>query len=203
MKHYALFISLFCCSVLSFTRILGIVESNPRKFKISGTELSERRSFVDQTRSSVKEMRDHISSPRVVAFTERKTREALGVTAKQPSDRFTRMDDEMVAGNSRYVEDQQAQQQLIIDEQDAELELVTGSIRVLKNMSGRIGDELDEQAVMLEDFSHEMDNTQTRMDSVLKRLAKVSHMTTDRRQWCMIIALVIALIIVLILLLVL
>ncbi|XP_063302034.1 syntaxin-10 isoform X2 [Pelobates fuscus] len=182
---------------------ISIVESNPRKFKISGTELSERRSFVDQTRSSVKEMRDHISSPRVVAFTERKNREALGVTAKQPSDRFTRMDDEMVAGNSRYVEDQQAQQQLIIDEQDAELELVTGSIRVLKNMSGRIGDELDEQAVMLEDFSHEMDNTQTRMDSVLKRLAKVSHMTTDRRQWCMIIALVIALIIVLILLLVL
>ncbi|XP_063302033.1 syntaxin-10 isoform X1 [Pelobates fuscus] len=182
---------------------ISILEGTPRKFKISGTELSERRSFVDQTRSSVKEMRDHISSPRVVAFTERKNREALGVTAKQPSDRFTRMDDEMVAGNSRYVEDQQAQQQLIIDEQDAELELVTGSIRVLKNMSGRIGDELDEQAVMLEDFSHEMDNTQTRMDSVLKRLAKVSHMTTDRRQWCMIIALVIALIIVLILLLVL
>ncbi|KAM8972510.1 syntaxin-10 [Pelodytes ibericus] len=179
---------------------ISIVESNPRKFKISGPELSERRSFVDQTRNSVKEMRDHIASPRVVAFTERKNREALGVSNKAPPDRFTRMDEEIMAGDSRYVEDQQAQQQLIIDEQDAELELVTGSIRVLKNMSGRIGDELDEQAVMLDDFSQEMDNTQTRMDSVLKRLAKVSHMTSDRRQWCMIIALVVALLIVLILL---
>uniref|UniRef100_A0A8C5N292 Syntaxin 10 n=1 Tax=Leptobrachium leishanense TaxID=445787 RepID=A0A8C5N292_9ANUR len=179
---------------------ISIVESNPRKFKISAAELSERRSFVDQTRSTVKEMRDHISSPRVVAFTERKNREALGISTKAPPDRFSRMDEEMNTGNSRYVEEQQAQQQLIMEEQDAELELVSGSIRVLKNMSGRIGDELDEQSVMLDEFSHEMDNTQTRMDTVLKRLAKVSHMTSDRRQWCVIIGLVVALVIVLILL---
>ncbi|XP_053320921.1 syntaxin-10 [Spea bombifrons] len=178
---------------------ISIVESNPRKFKISALEVKERRSFVEQTRNSVKEMRDHISSPRAAAFTEKKSREALGIS-KPASDRFSRLDDQIVSGNSRYLEDQQAQQQLIIEEQDAELELVGGSIRVLKNMSGRIGDELDEQAVMLDDFSHEMDNTKTRMDSVLNRLAKVSHMTSDRRQWCMIIALVVALLIVLILL---
>lgn len=34
-----------------------------------------------------------------------------------------------------------------MQEQDEQLELVSGSIRVLKDMSGRIGDELDEQAV--------------------------------------------------------
>ncbi|KAG8441448.1 hypothetical protein GDO86_006985 [Hymenochirus boettgeri] len=181
---------------------ISIVESNPRKFKISGAELSERRNFVEQTRNSVKEMRDHIASPRALAVTERKNREVLLGSTQQPnSDRFSRLDDEIISGNSRYVEEQQAQQQLILEDQDAELELVSGSIRVLKNMSSRIGDELDEQAVMLDDFSHEMDNTQTRMDSVLKRLAKVSHMTSDRRQWCVIITLLIALIILLVLLL--
>lgn len=179
---------------------ISIVEANPKKFKISEAELVERRNFVEKTRGSLKEMRDHISSPRVQAFTERKSREALGVSRPNPTDHFTRLDEEILSGNSRYIEDQQAQQQLIIDEQDAELELVSGSIRVLKNMSGRIGDELDEQAVMLDDFSHEMDNTQTRMDSVLKRLAKVSHMTSDRRQWCAIIVLVLALLILLIVL---
>ncbi|XP_068130307.1 syntaxin-10 [Hyperolius riggenbachi] len=178
---------------------ISIVESNTKKFKISPSELSERKNFVEKTRGSLKEMRDHISSPRAQAFTERKNREALGVANSLTTDRFARLDDEIRSGNSRLIEDQQAQQQLIIDEQDAELELVSGSIRVLKNMSGRIGDELDEQAVMLDEFSHEMDNTQSRMDSVLKRLAKVSHMTSDRRQWCVIIVLVIALIIVLIL----
>ncbi|XP_072255571.1 syntaxin-10 [Pyxicephalus adspersus] len=180
---------------------ISIVEANPKKFKITGAELTERKNFVEKTRSSLKEMRDHISSPRVQAFTERKNREALGITRPTASDHFSRLDEEIISGNSRYIEDQQAQQQLIIDEQDAELELVSGSIRVLKNMSGRIGDELDEQAVMLDDFSHEMDNTQSRMDSVLKRLAKVSHMTSDRRQWCAIIVLVVALLILLIVLL--
>ncbi|XP_073443488.1 syntaxin-10 isoform X3 [Dendrobates tinctorius] len=144
---------------------ISIVESNQKKFKISEAELTERRDFVEKTRSSLKEMRDHISSPRAQAFTERKNRE------------------------------------LIMNEQDAELELVSGSIRVLKNMSGKIGDELDEQAVMLNEFSYEMDNTQSRMDTVLKRMAKVSHMTSDRRQWCAIITLVAILFIVLILLL--
>ncbi len=31
---------------------------------------------------------------------------------------------------------------------------------------------------MLDDFSHEMDNTQSRLDNVMKKLAKVSHMTS-------------------------
>lgn len=31
---------------------------------------------------------------------------------------------------------------------------------------------------MLDDFSHELDTAQSRMDNVLKKLAKVSHMTS-------------------------
>ncbi|XP_058863963.1 syntaxin-6-like isoform X1 [Acipenser ruthenus] len=128
---------------------IGIVESNPRKFKIEGDEVAGRRAFVESTRDTVREMKDHISSPSAVAKTERKSRQALlgggpsrgGVQA----DRYTLLDQDL--GNSRYIEDQQAQQQLIVEQQDEQLELVSGSIRVLKNMSGRIGDELDEQAV--------------------------------------------------------
>lgn len=37
--------------------------------------------------------------------------------------------------------------QLIAEQQDEQLELVSGTIGVLKNMSERIGMELDEQAV--------------------------------------------------------
>ncbi|XP_078541440.1 syntaxin-10 [Lissotriton helveticus] len=182
---------------------IGIVESNPRKFKIEPGELTERRAFVEQMRNSVKEMRDHISSPSALAFAERKNREMLvggNVAPKPYTDRYSRLDEELISANSRYVEDQQAQQQLIMEQQDDQLELVSGSIRVLKNMSGRIGDELDEQAVMLDDFGQEMDNTQSRMDGVLKKMAKVSHMTSERRQWCAIAILVAVLVVVLVLL---
>ena len=33
---------------------------------------------------------------------------------------------------------------------------------------------------MLDDFAHEMDNTQSRLDNVMKKLAKVSHMTSGK-----------------------
>ncbi|XP_043940672.1 syntaxin-10 isoform X2 [Protopterus annectens] len=181
---------------------IGIVEANPRKFKIEASELNERKVFVENTREAIKVMKDHMSSPSALVTAERKNQQ-VGTDGHQYADRYSRLDRDLIGANSRYIEDQQAQQRLIMEEQDENLELVTGSIRVLKNMSERIGDELDEQAVMLDDFSHEMDNTQSRMDSVLKKMAKVSHMTSDRRQWCAICVLLAVLITVLILLIVL
>ncbi|XP_044851698.1 syntaxin-10 isoform X1 [Mauremys mutica] len=177
---------------------IGIVESNPRKFRIEASELTERRAFVRQMRDSVKEMRDHISSPSALAFAERKNREMLiggGASQKPPPERSGQLQEELVSANSRYIEEQQLHQQLIIDQQDEQLELVSGSIRVLKHMSGRVGDELDEQSLMLEEFGQEMDHTQSRMDGVLKKMAKVSHMTSDRRQWCVIGVLLVLLIV--------
>ncbi|XP_061626643.1 syntaxin-10 [Phyllopteryx taeniolatus] len=176
---------------------ISIVESNPGKFRLGDEELQERKDFVERTRKSVQEMKDQLSSPSAVAQAEKKNKQAL--LASSVSDRSTRLDAHLVSTNSRYIQEQQEQQQLIMQEQDDHLELVSGSIRVLKDMSGRIGDELDEQAVMLGDFADEMDQTSTRMDSVLKKLEKVSHMTSSRRQWCAIAVLVAILIVVLIL----
>lgn len=68
---------------------------------------------------------------------------------------------------------------MIVEQQDEQLELVSGSIGVLKSLSQRIGEELEEQAVMLDDFFHELENTQSRLDNVIKKLAKVSHMTSE------------------------
>ncbi|MBN3302024.1 STX6 protein, partial [Amia calva] len=181
----------------------AIVESNPRKFRLEEHELQERREFVDRTREAVQEMKEQLSSPAAVAQTERRTRQALlgvpGPRAGLQLDRYSTLDQNLGSANSRFIDDQQAEQQLIIQDQDEQLELVSGSIRVLKNMSGRIGDELDEQSLMLGEFSEEMEQTSSRMDSVLKKMEKVSHMTSSRRQWCAIGVLGVIVIVVLIL----
>uniref|UniRef100_A0A3P8X531 Syntaxin 10 n=1 Tax=Cynoglossus semilaevis TaxID=244447 RepID=A0A3P8X531_CYNSE len=163
---------------------ISIVESNPGKFRLGDNELQERRDFVDRTRKAVQ-----------VHFLN--TEGALLPPSAQ--DRSTGLEAHLVSANSRYIQEQQEQQQLIMQDQDEQLELVSGSIRVLKDMSGRIGDELDEQSIMLGDFGDEMDQTSSRMDSVLKKLEKVSHMTSSRRQWCAIGVLVAILIVTLIL----
>ncbi|KAJ6668030.1 hypothetical protein lerEdw1_016351 [Lerista edwardsae] len=161
-----------------------IVESNPRKFKIEPSEVAARRSFVTEMRASIKEMRDHISSPEAQAFIEKKNRELLVGSREH----YGLLDaEDLSTANSRTLEEQQLHQKLILDEQDEQLELVSGSIRVLKH-------------IMLEDFAHEMDSTHSRMDGVLKKMARVSHMTSDRRQWCIIGILVVILVVVVVLL---
>uniref|UniRef100_UPI00398F287B syntaxin-6-like n=1 Tax=Pristiophorus japonicus TaxID=55135 RepID=UPI00398F287B len=184
---------------------ISIVETNPRKFNLDPAELSKRKAFITSTKQIVKEMKDHMSSSSVQALVEQKNRQALlNSRGRQgpssTSDKYSRLDQELQAVNSQFIENQHVQQQLIAEQQDDQLELVSGSIGVLKNMSQKIGNELDEQAVMLDEFSYELDSTQSRLDNVMKKLAKVSHMTSDRRQWCGIVILLIILLVVLILL---
>nr|XP_051695453.1 syntaxin-10 isoform X3 [Oryctolagus cuniculus] len=124
---------------------IGIVEANPGKFKLPAGDLQERKEFVERMREAVQEMKDHIVSPAAIAFMERKNREMLAgkpAAQKSPSDL---LDASVVSATSRYIEEQQATQQLIMDQQDQQLDMVSGSIRVLKHMSGRVGEELDEQ----------------------------------------------------------
>ncbi|XP_063795864.1 syntaxin-6 isoform X1 [Pseudophryne corroboree] len=162
---------------------ISIVESNPRKFSLNPVEMKQRKAFISETRQCVKEMKDQMTSPSVHALAEKKNRQALlGEGTKQgwntEPDKYKRLDNDIQSANSQFLDGQVVQQQMILEQQDEELELVSGSIGVLKNMSQRIGNELDEQAVMLDDFSHELDTAQSRMDNVLKKLAKVSHMTS-------------------------
>ncbi|XP_051549990.1 syntaxin-6 isoform X1 [Myxocyprinus asiaticus] len=170
---------------------ISIVEANPKKFNLVAMELAKRKAFITSTRQTVKDMKELMASPMSISVSERKNRQTLigdggsrGPIWQPSGDKYTRLDKELHSANSQFIEDQQTQQQVIAEQQDEQLELVSGTIGVLKNMSQRIGQELDEQAVMLDDFSHEMDSTQSRLDNVMKKLAKVSHMTSDRRQWC-------------------
>ncbi|XP_062990559.1 syntaxin-6 isoform X2 [Elgaria multicarinata webbii] len=168
---------------------ISIVEANPRKFNLDAAELGVRKAFITSTRQVVRDMKDQMSNTSVQALAERKNRQVLLGESGTHSwssggDKYVRLDREMQSANSHFIEDQQVQQQLIIEQQDEQLELVSGSIGVLKNMSQRIGGELDEQAVMLDDFSHELDSTQSRLDNVMKKLAKVSHMTSAAQAPC-------------------
>ncbi|XP_055497986.1 syntaxin-6 [Leucoraja erinacea] len=183
---------------------ISIVETNPRKFNLDPAELIKRKAFITSTKTIVKEMKDHMSSSSMQALVEQKNRQAVlssrgSQRPSSASDKYSRLDQKMQAVNSQFMDDQNMQQQLIVEQQDDQLELVSGSIGVLKNMSQKIGNELDEQAVMLDEFTYELDSTQSRMDNVMKKLAKVSHMTSDRRQWCAIVVLLVILVVVLIL----
>uniref|UniRef100_A0A3B5LS88 t-SNARE coiled-coil homology domain-containing protein n=1 Tax=Xiphophorus couchianus TaxID=32473 RepID=A0A3B5LS88_9TELE len=172
---------------------ISIVESNPRKFHLDAAELTKRKAFITGTRRTVQVG---------LTFPYRVLLGGARDPIWQPgSDRFGPPDRRLQSANSEFIGEQQTQQQLIAEQQDEQLERVSGTIGVLKNMSERIGLELDEQAGLVDNFGHEMDgtHTQSRLDNVMKKLAKVSHMNSDRRQWCAIGVLLLILLIVIIL----
>ncbi|XP_050733390.1 syntaxin-6-like isoform X2 [Eriocheir sinensis] len=174
---------------------IGIVEKNPRKFKIDGGELSSRRAFIEHTKEEVKSMKERLNL----------TKKDRDVTARQPVDdssplkmpqvvthgatRYSRLVNEADSPSNEFVERTVAQQQMIMSQQDDQLDQIASSMGTLKNMSRQIGQEVDEQAVMLDDFGHEMENTQSKMENTLSKVAKVMHLSSDRRQWAAIGAL--------------
>uniref|UniRef100_A0A3B3YN84 t-SNARE coiled-coil homology domain-containing protein n=1 Tax=Poecilia mexicana TaxID=48701 RepID=A0A3B3YN84_9TELE len=181
---------------------ISIVESNPRKFHLDAAELTKRKAFITSTRLTVQSLADR----NLNGFWFCSVLQVLLGDARDPiwqpgSDRFGPPDRRPQSANAQFIGDQQTQQQLIAEQQDEQLERVSGTIGVLKNMSERIGLELDEQAGLVDNFGHEMDgtHTQSRLDNVMKKLAKVSHMNSDRRQWCAIGVLLLILLVVIIL----
>ncbi|CAH8527200.1 unnamed protein product [Schistosoma turkestanicum] len=91
------------------------------------------------------------------------------------------------------------QQKQLLSDQDNQLDQLSTTISNLKGMSQRIGDELSDQVMLLDDFNSEMISTESRLDSITKRTARLLHLNTDRRQWCAIFSLLVTFIVILIL----
>ncbi|EDW72524.2 uncharacterized protein Dwil_GK20954, partial [Drosophila willistoni] len=89
----------------------------------------------------------------------------------------------------RYVGETVSIQQRMLQGQDEQLDMISDSIGTLKTVSRQIGVELDEQAVMLDDFGNEFDTTESKLDTTMKKVAKVLHMNNDKRQWAAILIL--------------
>uniref|UniRef100_A0A1B6M580 t-SNARE coiled-coil homology domain-containing protein n=1 Tax=Graphocephala atropunctata TaxID=36148 RepID=A0A1B6M580_9HEMI len=167
---------------------IGIVEKNPTKFKIDNKELTSRKNFIEQTREEVKCMKEKMN------FSRGRDRDR---TARQPllenspvrmatshgTTKYSKLENEMDSPHRHFLDSTLGQQNLLISAQDDQLERITHSLGSLKTVSRQIGSELDEQAVMLDDFGTEMENTDSKLDSTMKKVAKVLHMSNDRRQW--------------------
>ncbi|XP_035233379.1 syntaxin-6-like isoform X2 [Stegodyphus dumicola] len=112
---------------------------------------------------------------------EKKVRQGLLGTGYA---KYTRLENEVESPTqSNFIEDTQQAQQLIIDSQEEQIERVGATVGTLKSMSRQIGNELDEQSVMLDELGYEMEVTESKLDATVTKIAKALHMTSDKRQW--------------------
>lgn len=169
---------------------ISIVEKNPTKFKIDNKELSSRRNFIDETREEVKKMKDKMNINRT-RDRDRTARQPLLDTHNSPpriptshgTTKYSKLENELDSPNRQFLDDTLAQQSRMFRDQDEQLEIISDSVGTLKTVSRQIGNELDEQAVMLDDFGNELENMDSKLDSTMKKMAKVLRLSNDRRQW--------------------
>lgn len=167
---------------------IRIVEKNPTKFKIDNKELTVQRSFIEQTREEVKTMKDkmNLSRGRDRDNTARQPlldNSPARVPVNHGTTKYSKLENEIDSPNRQFLGDTLQQQNDMMRQQDEQLDMIGESIGTLKTVSRQINTELDEQAVMLDEFGNELEVTDSKLDATMKKMAKVLHMSNDRRQW--------------------
>ncbi|GAU88720.1 hypothetical protein RvY_01360 [Ramazzottius varieornatus] len=101
--------------------------------------------------------------------------------------------------NEAFLSNTMQQQKRAIQAQDETLDKIGSSVGVLKEMSQKIGTEVNEHLVIMDELGEHMERTDTTMSVVMKKLHKVSNMADDKTQWTIIIVLLVILFIVILL----
>lgn len=100
------------------------------------------------------------------------------------STKYSKLENELDSPNRHFLDDTIAQQHRMFLDQDEQLDMISDSVGTLKTVSRQIGNELDEQAVMLDDFGNELENIDSKLDSTMKKMAKVLHLSSGELQFC-------------------
>ncbi|CAG9855796.1 unnamed protein product [Phyllotreta striolata] len=180
---------------------IDIVEKNPTKFKIDNKELTYRKHFIEATKHEVKSMKEKINMNRG-RDKDRTARQPLldsspvRVTNSHSSTKYSKLQNDLDSPQRQFLNDTVSQQQYLTRQQDDHLEAIADSLGSLKTVSRHIGVELDEQAGMLDEFGTELENTDSKLDTTMKKVARVLRLSNDSRQWTVILVLVIVLVIV-------
>ncbi|KAF6021347.1 STX6 [Bugula neritina] len=184
---------------------VSIVEKTPRKFNLTSEEVRERQNFIRTVKHKLATLKDESQFNGAEASKKKNTeKQSLLSTSVHSGGAASQYNTSgktsaAAAANSQFIEETQQQQQLMIRAQDEQIDNIGASVKVLKNLSTHIGTELEEQHGLLDEFGHEMENTGSKMDNTMKKIAKVTKMSTDKRQWCAIGVLLVLVVILIIL----
>ncbi|RWS25860.1 syntaxin-6-like isoform X2 [Leptotrombidium deliense] len=168
-----------------------IVESNPKKFKLNENEIVTRKTFITKTKEEVAKMQDKLADFKstkrtmstIISNPTLNFGNAVSAATNSTSGgaKYTRLQNEMESPHRNIAVDSAINMETRNDLSRHEKE-INESVNHLKTISDRINREIDEQAVMLEDVGH-VSVVDSRFDSTLRKVAKVLHITNDRRQW--------------------
>ena len=94
--------------------------------------------------------------------------------------KYSRLPNDTDSPSKRTMDSVLMQQHKQVQEQDDQLNIMSDSVSNIRSMSQHIGVELDEQAVMLDEFGTEIENAESKLDANMRKMAKVLHMSNGK-----------------------
>jgi chromosome segregation ATPase len=93
-------------------------------------------------------------------------------------------------------DEQFERQELIMKEQDEALDDISDELKTIKYIAIKIGDEMDEHNVLLDDLKDNIDNTNSRVNAANKKIDLISRISENK--YSVIIAILIIILIIMI-----
>ncbi|KAF9110276.1 hypothetical protein BGX27_006573 [Mortierella sp. AM989] len=182
--------------------VKAVIE-NPQKFNLTTRESNARKQFVDQTRRKVQDMKTTLEKPITIGAAQI-DRIALLEDAGSSSPRGYQKPsrrENMMYSNSKFVEQEAQQQQMLMQEQDQQLDGVMTTVINMREIATTMNSELEDQSMLLDDLDEHVDRTSGSLQKAMKRMNHFIKQNEESKASCCIGILIMVLIIMLILVL--
>lgn len=169
--------------ILDLQEAVNMISGAPEKYGLSQAEVERRRKFLADVRRQCEKLK---GAARPAAETNP----------------FTSPQDEPVEETAQSAEDREQEelyQQQLMEEQDIQLDSVFHTVGNLRSQANTMGQELGEQAEMLEEFETAVDRSAGKLKRGMKRIEIFLKKNEDSRSNCCIGVLIAVLIILLVL----
>mmetsp|Transcript_5873 Transcript_5873/g.5722 ORF Transcript_5873/g.5722 Transcript_5873/m.5722 type:complete len:312 (-) Transcript_5873:129-1064(-) len=155
------------------------IENDRDKFPhIDDSQLFERKSLVETSRSRIQHAKDEMNSDIVK---KKLVSDERNKAVRRSGDGLLGAKNDEERQNTDFILDNQAQSSMLIQEQDETLDELGDAVTRVGEMAGTIGEEIGQQNKMLDNLDQDMTNAEEELGLVLGKLAKFIG-TKDRWQ---------------------
>ncbi|KAI8889783.1 hypothetical protein K501DRAFT_170119, partial [Backusella circina FSU 941] len=167
-------------------------KTDPSQFNLTAKDMNARRRFLDQSRNTIQNIRNTLANPPKKKYSQ---------NGKSPES-STSYETERQNDNSRFIESQQAQQMMMMQDQDQHLDAMGGTLVNLKEIAGTMNREIDDHVVLLDDLGDHVDRSQSKLKRAMSRVTDILRKEEESKSGYCICCLIIILIILLVLVIV-
>ncbi|KAI9292624.1 hypothetical protein K502DRAFT_367433 [Neoconidiobolus thromboides FSU 785] len=151
------------------------LNENREQFKIQNSELIKRQQYVLDIKKKVRDIEEAISDPESVL---------KGIKKKQEYSSSYSIEMEPIYTDNNNTETNNGQQlsaqnQMIIEQQDQQLDSILGTVKNLKEIANTVNQELDLHNEIIEEIDTRMDTTQDKLQSAFKKVKKIGEKVGD------------------------